>query len=157
MALSLLHLVASTVVILTAAVKIGKCQRRMQEPNTTFGECQLDKASCQECYLGLVRALLGRDDNVFNLSQVFTPPTFDQPNSVIVNYRFFNECNDSNNSCVDEIHTWFWAESGAYISFIHWLHSSSFLFYLEMLNPSMKGKYTSPLMQQNVMELVPII
>lgn len=115
MALSLLHLVASTVVILTAAVKIGNCQLRVQEPNTTFGECQLDKASCQECYLGLVRALLGRDDNVFNLSQVFTPPTFDQPNSVIVNYRFFNECNDSNNSCVDEIHTWFWAESGAYL------------------------------------------
>ena len=116
MSLSLLHLVArlSTVVILTAVVRIGNCQ--LQQPSTTgFGECQLDKASCQECYLGLVRSLLGRGDNVFNLSQVFTPPTFDQPNSVIVNYRFFNECTDSNDSCVDEIHTWFWAESGAYL------------------------------------------
>ena len=113
MALSLLHLVASTVVILTVAVKIGNCQ--LQQPNTTFGECQLDKASCQECYLRLVQAVLGRDDNVHNLSQAFTPPAFDQPNSVIVNYRVFNCSIDKNDSCVDEIHTWFWAKSGAYL------------------------------------------
>jgi hypothetical protein len=76
-----------------------------------------------------------RDDNVFNLSQIFTPPTFDQPNSVIVNYRFHNEsCNDTDawsndtwpndtwsndtwpsDSCIDEIHTWFWAKSGGYL------------------------------------------
>ena len=116
MALSLLHLVASTAVIFTAAVNIGNCQLQQPKFNTSFGECQLDKASCRECYLGLVRALLGRDDNVFNLSQIFTPPTFDQPHSVIVNYRFFNESsNDTNDSCVDEIHTWFWAKSGGYL------------------------------------------
>ena len=114
MALSLLHLVASTVVILTAAVRIGNCQ--LQQPNTIFGECQLDKASCQECYLGLVRAVLGRDDNVHNLSQAFTPPAFDQPNSVIVNYHVFNcSIDNRSDSCVDEIHTWFWAKSGAYL------------------------------------------
>ena len=90
---------------------IGKCQNY-----STFGECQPEKAGCRECYLELVRAVLGRDDNVFNLSHTFTPPTFDQPSFVIVNYHFFNECNNnSNDSCVDEIHTWFWAKSGAYL------------------------------------------
>ena len=111
MALSLLYSVASIAVIFTALVAVGNCQLQ----NTTFGECQPEKASCRECYLELVRAVLGRDGNVFNLSQTFTPPTFDQPNSVIVNYRFFNECNSSNDSCMDETHTWFWAKSGAYL------------------------------------------
>ena len=111
MALSLLHLVA---VILTAAI-VGNCQLQLQ--NTTFGECQPEKANCRDCYLELVRALLGRDDNVFNLSRIFMPPTFDQPSFVTVKYRFYTECinNNSNSSCVDEVHTWFWAKSGAYL------------------------------------------
>jgi hypothetical protein len=115
MALTIISLVASVAMILTAAT-VGSCQQLNK--NTTFGECQPDKASCRDCYIELVRAVLGRDDNVFNLSQVFTPPTFDQPNSVIVNYRFHNEsCNesDANESCVNEIHTWFWAKSGGYL------------------------------------------
>ena len=109
MPLSLLHLVASVVVIFIAATAVGDCQ------DSAFGECQPEKASCRDCYLGLVQEVLGRDENVFNLSQIFTPPTFDQPSFVIVNYQFFNECNNNNDSCVDEIHTWFWAKSGAYL------------------------------------------
>jgi hypothetical protein len=118
MAPNIMFLVASVAVILTAAT-VGSCQQiKINSKNTTFGECQPDKTSCRECYIELVRAVLGRDDNVFNLSQAFTPPTFDQPNSVIVNYQFHNEsCNesDANDSCVNEIHTWFWAKSGGYL------------------------------------------
>ena len=106
---SLVPLVACAAVILIAAITVGNCQ------DVVFAECEPEKASCRECYFALVQAALGRDENVFNLSQTFTPSTFDQPSSVIVNYRFFNECNDSNDFCVDEIHTWFWAESGAYL------------------------------------------
>ena len=100
---SLVPLIACTAVILTAAhaITVGNYQ------DVVFGECEPKKASCRECYFGLVQAALGRDENVFNLSQAFTPPTFDQPSSAIVNYQFFNECSDSNDSCMDEIHTWF--------------------------------------------------
>ena len=114
MASTVMYLVAGVAMILTAVIT-GNCQQ-LNSRNTTFGECQPEKESCRDCYLGLVRAVLGRDDNVFNLSQAFTPPTFDQPNSVIVNYQFVNECLD-NDSCVhvNEIHTWFWAKSGAYL------------------------------------------
>jgi hypothetical protein len=108
-------LVTGVAVMLTCtAAQVGSYQQ-LNSKNATFGECLPDKASCQECYLGLVRAVLGRDDNIHNLSQAFTPPAFDQPNSVIVNYRVFNECNNGNDSCVDEIHIWFWAKSGAYL------------------------------------------
>jgi hypothetical protein len=110
--ISSLVIVASIAVILTAA-RVGNCQT-MQD-STKFGECLPDKATCQECYLGLVRAVLGRDDNIHNLSQAFTPPAFDQPKSVIVNYHVFNECNNGSDSCIHEIHTWFWAKSGAYL------------------------------------------
>ena len=120
MALSLLHLVAGVAVIFIAAVTVGNSLE-----NTTFGECQPEKANCQECYLELVRAVLGRDGNVFNLSQIFTPPTFDHPSFVTVNYRFFNECNNNTDFCVDEIHTWFWAKSGAY--FLHPLVTFQFI------------------------------
>ena len=109
MSSSLVTLVACAAVTFIATITVGDCQ------DVVFGECEPERASCRECYFGLVQAALGRDENVFNLSLTFTPPTFDHPSSVIVSYRFFNECNDSNDSCVNEIHTWFWAESGAYL------------------------------------------
>ena len=99
MALSSLHLVTSVAVILTTATIVGNCQ------NTTFGECQPEKGSSRECYLELVRAVLGRDDNIYNLSEIFTPPIFDQPSFVTVYYHFFNDCNQNSDFCVDEIHT----------------------------------------------------
>ena len=104
---------------LAAATSIGKCNTASNDTTEVeFGECIRDKNGCRECYFSLLKALLGNDENVFNLSQVFTPPTFDQPTYVRVNYRFFNECSldNGNNGCVsvDEIHTWLWAKSGAY-------------------------------------------
>ena len=112
LAITVLRLVISVAAVILTTVTVGNCQ-----DNAQFGECQPEKASCRECYLELVRAVLGRDDNVFNLSQTFTPPTFDQPSSVIVNYRFLNDCSNSSDidNCVDEIHIWFWAKSGAYL------------------------------------------
>ena len=83
-------------VIVMVSVAIGSSDE------FTFGECQPGKESCQDCYLELVRSLLGNDENVFNLSYVFTPPLDDSPNSVIVNYHFRNET-------VDYVKRWFWA------------------------------------------------
>ena len=69
----------------------------------TFGACQPGKESCQECYLTLVKSLLGDDQNVFSLSNVFTSPIKDEPSSVVVNYHF--RFDDG----TDEVYTWFWA------------------------------------------------
>ena len=74
-----------------------------------FGACEPGKESYQECYLTLVKELLGNDGNVFNLSYVFTSPVRDEPSAVIVNYHFRFD-NDT-----AEPHTWFWAQTGAYI------------------------------------------
>ena len=84
----------------------------------TFGDCQPGKKSCRDCYLALVKALLGDDDNVVNLSKTFTSPIHDQPNSVIVNYHFINET-------VNDTVVWFWARSGAY--FLHPLFVFQFI------------------------------
>ena len=107
-------LITQIMVVLVLLVALATCVNCQESTNRTYGECLPEKATCRDCYLELVRAVLGRDDNVFNLSRIFMPPTFDQPSFVTVNYRFYNDCNSSSD-CVDEVHTWFWAKSGAYL------------------------------------------
>ena len=84
----------------------------------TFGRCQPGKESCRDCYLALVKELLGNDENVINLSLAFTAPVQDEPNSVIVTYNFINDTMHSKA-------TWFWAQSGAY--FLHPLFVFQFI------------------------------
>ena len=81
-----------------------------QKDDFIFGACEPGKESCRECYLMLVKELLGNDGNVFNLSYVFTSPVRDEPSAVVVNYHFRFD-----NDTPDEVDTWFWAQSGAYI------------------------------------------
>ena len=81
-----------------------------ESDDLTFGACEPGKESCQDCYLALVKELLGNDGNVFNLSYVFTSPVRDEPSTVVVNYHFRFD-----NDTLDEVHTWFWAQTGAYI------------------------------------------
>ena len=83
-----------------------------------FSDCLPGQESCQECYLTLVKSLLGNDKNVVNLSKTFTSPIHDEPNSVVVKYHFIN-------NSVDHIVTWFWARSGAY--FLHPLSVFQFI------------------------------
>lgn len=73
----------------------------------TFGACQPGRERCTECYLTLAKSLLGNDDNIFNLSSVFTTGDHDDPSFVIVNYQFQFE-----NGSKDE--TWIWAERRTY-------------------------------------------
>ena len=75
----------------------------------SFGACQPGEESCRDCYLTLVKSLLGNDGNVYNLSRVFTTGDFDEPSFVKVNYWFqFN-----NESSTKE--TWFWAKTQTYL------------------------------------------
>ena len=89
---------------------LGSINSLNAQDNFTFGACEPGKESCQECYLTLVKELLGNDGNVFNLSYVFTSPVHDEPSAVVVNYHFRFD-----NDTPDEVDTWFWAQSGAYI------------------------------------------
>lgn len=86
-----------------------------------FGKCQSGKESCRDCYLELVKSLLGNDENVFNLSYEFTPPLEDAPNSVIIKYHFVNET-------MHYTKRWYWAQSGAY--FLHPLFVFQFISFL---------------------------
>ena len=87
----------------------------------TFSACKPGKETYQDCYLTLVQALLGNDENVFQLSRMFTTPDHDEPSFVIVNYHFQFD----GNATEDEIHTWFWAQSKTY--FLHPLFIFQFI------------------------------
>ena len=76
----------------------------------TFGDCEPGRETCQNCYLTLVKSLLGNGANVLNLTNAFFPPNLNPPDSVIVIYHFRNQ----------SVHTqslWFWASSFGY--FLH--------------------------------------
>ena len=75
--------------------------------NFTFGDCEPGKESCKECYLTLVKSLFKNGTNVLNLMNVFSPPTLNPPEHVIVTYLFHNHSRLDNK-------TWFWATSFGY-------------------------------------------
>ena len=74
----------------------------------TFGAHLPGKESCKECYLTLVKSVLGNSDNVFNLSNVFTSGDHDDPSFMIVNYEF--EFHDQ----PSQREIWLWAETQTY-------------------------------------------
>ena len=83
-----------------------------------FGDCEPGKEMCRDCYLTLVKSLLGNGANVLNLTDAFFPPNLNPPDSVIVTYHFHNESKE--NSSV-----WFWATSFGY--FLHPMHHFQFI------------------------------
>ena len=83
-----------------------------------FGDCEPGKEMCRDCYLTLVKSLLGNGANVLNLTDAFFPPNLNPPDSVIVTYHFHNKSKE--NSSV-----WFWATSFGY--FLHPMHHFQFI------------------------------
>ena len=106
--LALRHFFAIIVIVLSCNIENLNAEDVIDE--FTFGACEPGKESCRDCYFALAQALLGNDGNVFNLSYVFTSPVRDEPSSVVINYHFRFD-----NGTPDDVHTWFWAQSGAYI------------------------------------------
>ena len=86
-----------------------------------FGGCDPGKEACTDCYLTLVKSLLGNGANVLNLTDAFFPPNLNPPDSVIVTYHFHNESKD--NSSV-----WFWATSFGYF-----LHPTQYFLFISLL------------------------
>ena len=77
-----------TIVILVSTVGGVKGTYYDVADNFTIGSCKPGKENCTECYLTLVKSLLGNGDNMFNLMNVFTPPDLNPPEHVVVNYHF---------------------------------------------------------------------
>lgn len=75
--------------------------------NDSFGSCPLGKTNCSKCYLALKKSLLGKDDNIHNLSLAFFPPQGSAPEFVTVTYNF-----DSVST-----QTWFWTQDSSYLFF----------------------------------------
>ena len=78
--------------------------------DSVYAKCEPSRNSCRDCYLALVKSLLGSADNVFSLASAFSPPSQYQPEHVIVTYTFQNET-------LHRDKTWFWSKSTAYYLF----------------------------------------
>lgn len=109
-----------TTIVPGAYVAIAMGESLIDDTEFTFSACQPGKETCQYCYFTLDQALLGNDENVFQLSRTFTTPDHDEPSFVIVNYHFKFDHN-----ATEEIHTWFWAQSKTY--FLHPLFIFQFI------------------------------
>ena len=79
--------------------------------NATFGECLPNNTSCTVCYSTLKESLLGRDDNIQQLSETFYPPRTSIPVLVEVTY-YFGEIGNTNNPQV-----WYWTQDSSYLFF----------------------------------------
>ena len=75
-------------IVLGVYVTVAMGETVVDKTDFTFSACKPGKETCQDCYLTLVQALLGNDENVFQLSRMFTTPDHDEPSFVIVNYHF---------------------------------------------------------------------
>ncbi len=78
--------------------------------DSSFGVCLPGQESCSQCYLTLKQSLLGRDDNIRNLSNTFYPPKANIPEFVTVTYKF------GNNTTI-EPKFWYWSHDSSYLFF----------------------------------------
>lgn len=99
------------IVLGLACIHICKCSG-----GHVIGRCD-EGHSCSECYQTLVRSLLSKDQNLFNLSKAFFPTNSnDRPQFVTVTYRF----KDTN-----ETKVWYWSEKGSF--FVYPLQTFEYL------------------------------
>ena len=99
--------------ILSLALLMSQCLSSMNGENQeqfTFAKCEPNREECRDCYFSLVKSLLGKADNVFNLINAFSPPGKNEPEYVIVTYHFDNDA-------LIEEKNWFWSKSVAYYLF----------------------------------------
>ena len=85
--------------------------------DSEIGDCEEGRANCSSCYLTLVKSLLSKDGNLFNLSRAFFPANnFGRPQFITIYYHFKD---------LNETKTWYWSEDGAY--FIYPMQTLQFL------------------------------
>ena len=73
-------------------VYVCKCSGNVSESNF-IGQCDDGSDNCSMCYQTLVKSLISKDKNLFNLSRSFSPTNVnnnDRPQFVIITYQFKN-------------------------------------------------------------------
>ena len=114
-ALSILPLI----VLVLACIHTSKCldgHHHHHNHHIIIGECD-EGHSCSECYRTLVKSLLSKDQNLFNLSKAFFPTNSDdRPQFVTITYCFKQS---------NETKTWYWSEKGSF--FVYPLQTFEYL------------------------------
>lgn len=93
-----------------------KCSLTLDEADDFIGQCD-EGSNCSECYQVLVKSLMSKDKNLFNLSKTFFPTNSDdRPQFVTITYRF----KDTNDTRV-----WYWSQKGSF--FVYPLQTFEYL------------------------------
>ena len=102
------------IVLGLACMYICKCS--CDDSDDLIGQCD-EGANCSECYQELVKSLMSKDKNLFNLSKAFFPTNSDdRPQFIIITYRF-KDINDTK--------VWYWSEKGSF--FVYPLETFEYL------------------------------
>ena len=85
--------------------------------NDDIGQCDNESDNCSTCYKALVKSLMSKDQNLFNLSRAFFPTNSnDRPQFVTITYQFKG---------TNETRVWYWSEKGSY--FVYPLQTFEYL------------------------------
>jgi hypothetical protein len=108
---------ASVLILLVAAcMHICKCSLKLDEADGIIGQCD-EGINCSECYQTLVKSLLLKGNNLFNLSKTFFPTNSDdRPQFVTITYHY----KDTN-----ETKVWYWSQKGSF--FVYPLQTFEYL------------------------------
>ena len=82
-----------------------------------IGQCDSESANCSLCYQTLVKSLMLKDQNLFNLSRSFFPTNSnDRPQFVTITYLYKG---------TNESRVWYWSQKGSY--FVYPLQTFEYL------------------------------
>ena len=104
------------IVLASACMHVCKCSLKLDKDDDFIGQCD-EGSNCSECYQALVKSLLLKDKNLFNLSKAFFPTNSDdRPQFVTITYHF----KDTNDTRV-----WYWSQKGSF--FVYPLQTFEYL------------------------------
>ena len=110
------HARVSCLLIVLGLACMYTCKCSCNNSDDLIGQCD-EGANCSECYQELVKSVMSKDKNLFNLSKAFFPTNSDdRPQFVIITYRF-KDINDTK--------VWYWSEKGSF--FVYPLETFEYL------------------------------
>lgn len=104
------------VIFLLIILGLHVCKCSLDEADDLIGQCD-EGSNCSECYQALVKSLMSKDKNLFNLSKAFFPTNSDdRPQFVTVTYHFKN---------INDTRVWYWSQKGSF--FVYPLQTFEYL------------------------------
>ena len=104
------------VIFLLIILGLHVCKCSLDEADDLIGQCD-EGSNCSECYQALVKSLMSKDKNLFNLSKAFFPTNSDdRPQFVTITYHFKN---------INDTRVWYWSQKGSF--FVYPLQTFEYL------------------------------